>query len=84
MGKSTFVAVLAMLISGLAQAQTQTQTQYQPWTQTSEDRPFQIYALAGLGHSSGGPISFRLEVAPTPLSLRGSPSARNILAPRGR
>jgi hypothetical protein len=35
MNKSTFIAVLAILISGIVQAQTQTQTQYQPRTQTS-------------------------------------------------
>jgi hypothetical protein len=62
MSKTAFAAVLAILISGLAQAQTQTQVQTRvlPLTQTSEERPFHVYALAGLGHSSGGSNQFQI------------------------
>jgi hypothetical protein len=56
MSKTAFVAVLAPLISGLAHAQTQ----YRPQALTSEEPPFHVYALAGLGHSSGGANQFQI------------------------
>jgi opacity protein-like surface antigen len=56
MSETAFVAVLATLISGLAHAQTQ----YRPQALTSEERPFHVYALAGLGHSSGGANQFQI------------------------
>jgi hypothetical protein len=70
MNKSTFVAVLAILISGIVQAQTKTQTQYQPETQTSEERPFHVYALAGLGRSSGSNL-FQLGGGADALVVKG-------------
>jgi WD40 repeat protein len=58
MSRSVVVVILAMLISGLAQAQTQNQVQ--PPTQTGEDRQFHIYGIAELGRLSGGDSRFQM------------------------
>lgn len=58
MNSSIVVVILAILISGFAQAQTQTQVQ--PTVQTSEERQFYIYTVAGLGRFTGGDSRFQI------------------------
>jgi hypothetical protein len=73
MNSSIVVVILAILISGFAQAQTQTQVQ--PTVQTSEERQFYIYTVAGLGRFTGGDSRFQIGGGPRFFYLRGFPLA---------
>jgi hypothetical protein len=53
MNRSIIVIVLAILISGIAQAQTSA-------PQIEEERQFHIYAVAGLARPSGGGSNFQV------------------------
>ncbi|HKX26929.1 MAG TPA: hypothetical protein VJ302_04470 [Blastocatellia bacterium] len=57
MGKSICVAVLMVLVSGLAQAQVR-----RAQVSADEDRQFQLYVLAGLGHTTGALNSNRFQI----------------------
>ena len=50
----SIVVVLVILLACITQAQAQTQTQ------TSEERPFQVFVLGGLGHTNGGGNRFQI------------------------
>jgi hypothetical protein len=56
MSKSIFIAVLVIVISGLAQAQGRTRVQ----PQSDEERKLQGYVLAGLGDFSTGSNGFQI------------------------
>jgi Outer membrane protein beta-barrel domain len=56
MGKSIFITVLMIAISGLSQAQGRTRVQ----PQSDEERKLQVYALAGLADFSTGGNGFQI------------------------